>query len=82
MTTAQKLERIRRWTAPGKSTVTHPKYGTVVVPHISKFSAIENAAEFWRTSPWDIIDASVMAYQDGDGPVRKPKEFSSTVFQK
>lgn len=82
MTTAQKLERIRRWMAPGKCTVTHPKYGKVVVPHASNFAAIENAAEFWRTTPLEIIDASVMAYQDGDGPVRKPKEFSSTVFQK
>lgn len=77
MTNAQKRERVRRWTAPGKCTVTHPKYGTVCVPHASNFAAIENAAEFWHTTPLNIIDASVMAYQDGDGPVRIPSEFSN-----
>lgn len=44
---ALRRARERRWTYPGKSRVEHPKYGSVIVPHGSNLSAIENAAEYW-----------------------------------
>ena len=73
---ALKRARERRWSAPWKSTVTHPKYGKVVVPHISPLGACDNAAEYWGVSVWEITDeAEVMAYKRGDGPLVRPKEF-------
>ena len=73
---ALRMARTRRWTARGKSTVTHPNYGKVVVPHESKLAAIENAAEYWGCPIREIIhEAEVMQYQRGDGPLVRPKEF-------
>lgn len=73
---AEKRSRVNRWTASGKSRVTHPRYGSVIVPHLSKLAAIENAAEFWKCDTLDIIqDASVDWVPADDGPVRRPKEF-------
>lgn len=73
---ALKRARERRWTAPGKSTVSHPKYGKVVVSHASKLAALENAAEYWGCDLSEIKrKATVMQYQRGDGPLVRPKEF-------
>lgn len=73
---AESRSRVNRWTASGKSRVTHPNFGSVIVPHLSKLAAIENAAEFWKCEPLDIIqDASVEWIPADDGPVRRPKEF-------
>ena len=48
-------ERENRWNAKGRACVTHPKYGSVVVPHSSNLAALMNAAEYWgcdcRRSP-------------------------------
>lgn len=41
------MVRTRDWPAPGKRTVTNPKYGKVVVPHESMLAAIENAVKYW-----------------------------------
>ena len=76
MSKAKQLERARRWLAPHRSMVSHPKYGSVIVPHLSKISAIENAAEFWKCSIMDIIhDAKVEWVEPDAGPLRRPKEF-------
>lgn len=73
---ALRMARERRWSAEWKSTVTHPKYGKVVVPHISNLAACENAAEYWGVPVLEITkDAEVMAYKRGDGPLVRPKEF-------
>lgn len=37
-------ERENRWNAKGRACVTHPKYGSVVVPHSSNLAALMNAA--------------------------------------
>ena len=44
---AEERARFHRWNVPGKSRVTHPDHGSVVVPHISNLAAIMNAAEVW-----------------------------------
>lgn len=73
---AKEMARERRWTAPGKSRVEHPKYGSVIVPHCSNLAAIENAAEFWGCDLMEIIStARVWAVEPDEGPVRRPKEF-------
>ena len=70
------MARARRWTAPGKARVEHPKYGSVIVPHYSNLAAIENAAEFWGCDLMEIIStARVWAVEPDEGPVRRPKEF-------
>lgn len=73
---ALKRARERRWTASGKSTVRHPKYGKVVVPHSSNLAALDNAAEYWGCDASEITrDATVVRYERGDGPLVRPKEF-------
>lgn len=67
--------REARWNAPGRSKVTHPKYGSVVVPHSSNLCALMNAAEYWRCNWTEIRDAEVWAAGPDDGPLVKPKEF-------
>lgn len=67
--------REARWSAPGRSKATHPKYGSVVVPHSSNLCALMNAAEYWRCNWTDIRDAEVWAAGPDDGPLVKPKEF-------
>ena len=71
----ERRSRAERWTAHGKSRVTHPRYGSVVVPHRSKLTAIENAAEFWRCDVTEIISTATVEWVDPKTPVRKPKEF-------
>jgi hypothetical protein len=71
--------RQRRWMAPGKSTVIHPRYGKVVVPHSSNLAAFDNAAEFWHVPREErmafLHEARCVEWRPGDGPVRRPKEF-------
>lgn len=75
---ARARSRANRWTAKTKSRVEHPKHGSVIVPHLSKLAAIENAAEFWKCDVREIIsDAQVWAVSPAEGPVRRPKEFYS-----
>lgn len=38
--------REERWRVRGRARVVHPKYGAVVVPHRSNYSALLNAAEY------------------------------------
>lgn len=53
--------REERWRVRGRARVVHPKYGAVVVPHRSNYSALLNAAEYWGCEWTDIRDAGVMA---------------------
>ena len=51
-------ERENRWNAKGRACVTHPKYGSVVVPHSSNLAALMNAAEYWDCD-WSEITALI-----------------------
>ena len=46
--------REERWRVRGRARVVHPKYGAVVVPHRSNYSALLNAAEYWGCEWTDI----------------------------
>lgn len=71
----QERERRNRWNAPGRARVTHPRHGSVIVPHSSNFAAIQNAAEYWKCDWPEITDAEVQRVESGAGPVVRPKEF-------
>lgn len=58
----------------GRARVVHPKYGAVVVPHRSNYSALLNAAEYWGCEWTDIRDAEVWAVSHSTAVVM-PKEF-------
>lgn len=72
LTAAKERQRENRWSAPGRSRVVHPKYGTVVVPHDSNLAAMMNAAEVWRCNWTEITDAKVWAAEPGDVAVKMP----------
>ena len=72
---ARKLARERRWTYQGKARVEHPKYGSVIVPHGSNFSAIMNAAEYWRCDWLEISKEARVWACDQSLPVVRPREF-------
>lgn len=57
--------RDERWAAKARAAVTHPDYGSVVVPHASKFSAICCAAEAWGVDWYEIMDSTVMGTANG-----------------
>lgn len=69
---AKRRARESRWNAPGRARVVHPVHGTVVVPHSSNLTAIQNAAEVWRCDWAEITDAQVWAAEPGDVPVKMP----------
>lgn len=69
---AEKRAREHRWNVPGRSRVSHPHHGTVVVPHSSNLAAIMNAAEVWRCDWAEITDAQVWAAEPGDIPAKMP----------
>ena len=74
--TAKRREREMRWLETGKARVSHPKYGSIIVPHGSKIMALENAAELWGCDLLEIIkEAEVWAVEPDAGPVVRPKEF-------
>lgn len=58
--------RLERWRAKGTARVTHPLWGTVVVPCASKLAAAMNAAEVWRCDWTEIRDAEVRVPDPGD----------------
>lgn len=66
--------REERWRVRGRARVVHPKYGAVVVPHRSNYSALLNAAEYWGCEWTDIRDAEVWAVSHSTAVVM-PKEF-------
>ena len=66
--------REERWRVRGRARVVHPKYGAVVVPNRSNYSALLNAAEYWGCEWTDIRDAEVWAVPPGTAVVI-PKEF-------
>lgn len=43
--------------------MTHPKHGTVVVPHASKYAAILCAADVWKCDWTKIMDAEIWRYE-------------------
>ena len=69
---AKKRAREHRWSAQGRARVIHSVHGTVVVPHCSNLAAMMNAAEVWRCSLAEIMDAQVWAAEPGDVPARMP----------
>lgn len=73
---AKAAAREQRWRAPARSRVSHPKYGSVIVPHASNLAATMNAAEFWHCDLMEIIsEAKVDWIPQNQGPLRKPREF-------
>ena len=68
----EKRNRLSRWAAKGVSRVTHPKYGSVVVPHASSLSAILCAAVVWGRAPMELKGAEVWAAGPGAVPVEMP----------
>ena len=72
LASAAERAREHRWNVPGRSRVTHPDHGTVVVPHSSNLAAIMNAAEVWRCDWAEIMDAEVWAAEPGDVPAKMP----------
>lgn len=65
-------DRRSRWSARTIARVTHPQYGTIVVPHMSNFSALLNAADVWGCHWLKISDAQVSVAEPNDKPVRSP----------
>lgn len=70
-------ERENRWNAKGRACVTHPKYGSVVVPHSSNLAALMNAAEYWGCDWSEITDAS----GHGGKTRRRPGSETERVLQ-
>lgn len=64
--TPEERSRRDRWAAKGAAEVTHPVFGTVVVPCASPFSAIKCAAEVWGCSWKDITNAGVWRTEPAD----------------
>ena len=58
---ARRRNRQRRWARKTKATVTHPKYGSIVVPHMSNLGAIECAAEVWGCTRYPISSSSAIS---------------------
>ena len=75
---AEELARERRWSYPGKSCVVHPKYGSVIVPHGSNLSAIENAAEYWGCDVSEVISTARVWDCDQSLPAVKMPESRQT----
>lgn len=68
------LRRSReRWSAPGRAVVSHPDHHPVVVPCASPLAAIHCAAEVWRCSWMDVIDAKV-GWAPENAPVTYPQK--------
>lgn len=65
--TPQEISRANRLSARGRAKVTHPKYGAVIVPHLSKLAAIENAAEVWGCNYMSIISDVVVFWMPSEG---------------
>lgn len=68
----EERSRLESWRAKGTERVTHPARGTVVVPCLSKLSAITNAAEVWRCDWMEVLGAEVRAAEPGDVTVKMP----------
>ena len=71
---AEAAARRDRWAAEGRSKVTHPRFGSIVVPHCSRLGALKNAAELWGVHWMEISDAEVWAAAPEDGPVVTPAD--------
>lgn len=69
---AENRARTHRWQAPGRSRVVHPAHGSVVVPHVSNFAAILNAAEVWGCDWVKILDAEVWAADPSEPAAKMP----------
>ncbi len=62
--------RLLRWNVGAAARVTSPTYGETVVPHQSRFAAIQCAAEVWGV-PWTKIGPIEIQGTD-ETPVRMP----------
>lgn len=72
---AAERARIHRWNVPGKSRVTHPAHGSVVVPHVSNLAAVINAAEVWGCDWAEITDAEVWAVDPSEPAAEMPPQY-------
>lgn len=72
---AEERARFHRWNVPGKSRVTHPDHGSVVVPHISNLAAIMNAVEVWGCDWVKILDAEVWAVDPSEPVAEMPARY-------
>lgn len=77
---AEAAARRNRWIAPGRAKVTHPEYGSVVVPCGSKLGALMCAAEYWRCQWSEITDADVRAAAPGDGRAVCPRDYAAEAI--
>ena len=73
-------EQVRRklrelWSRKGVARVTHPAYGSVVVPCGSKLSAMMCTAAVWGCHWFKTHDAEVWAAEPGEMPVPLPMKF-------
>lgn len=71
MTAVEKRRRFERWNAGNIARVSHPKYGTVVVPCENNYAARMCAAEYWGLSEREIPRMSCMAPEPGDEAIRR-----------
>ena len=72
MKAARERSHTNLWSGP-PARVTHPTYGTVIVPHISKFGALLCAAEVWGCDWLDIRDAEIWGAEPGEKSVPMPE---------
>lgn len=72
---AAERARIHRWNVPGKSRVTHPAHGSVVVPHTSNLAAVMNAAEVWGCDWAEILDAEAWAVDPSEPVAEMPAHY-------
>lgn len=78
---AEAAARRDRWAAPGRAKVTHPRFGSVVVPHCSALGATKNAAEYWGVHWLEISDAEVRAATPEDGRAVCPRDFIADAME-
>lgn len=69
---AEEREREHRWNAKSRARVVHPRYGQVVVPHISNFAAILNAAGYWGCDWVEVLHAEVWRADDNEATAERP----------
>lgn len=82
-TTTDRSERERayRWTVRGRAKVVHPDFGSIIVPHASKLTALMNAAEYWGVQWTDLRDAKVLDVGPDGGPTVVPVEYKKIRYE-
>ena len=63
-----------RWAAKGKAQVTHPRYGTVIVPCQSPIAAVFCTAEVWGSEVEAIEDYRVLSCDQSLPAEKRPEK--------